>query len=840
MKNVENQNQSSGASASANEVAPPTVETHSDPLDTPAADSHLPYELTPETPGGGESSEHTPAEILARLQRFYLYGERPAREVAPTDDESALPAALHPYRDLSRHRYEYPLCVNGKGPGAVLRSLAEVIDELIAGTVEEGDEGERMKRHMYRVESAIKTRIEKGAGDVLSTMWVEAAADVVSASKLSHEKKEILSRDLNRAGQTLTAEADLMACTDHTPMRLFMLAARSDWQSRCAGWRDELATLIERLQDILVVDDEHAPEATSPDHLRDTVGPRTGDDIDPRAMSEILGASELGTPLAGERRRRIEAALSTLRAIAPVYGVGDGKPPFDVHAVVKSGEVAVREHETRMVRFADFYKAVRIARLEIANGYRESVHDTFFAEFDRRHLTGDELSLCPPILLALESEPLAGREAAVLDLLRTDMPIKILLVIDALFEDVDDGRTIRASWKPLLAGAAIAANRVFVLQSPVSRPSLIQEWMGRGMGFDGPSLFAVYARSGDTVTDSTYLDAAAAAESRCFPVVVFDPSQGERLADRIRVSDNPQSEGDWPQESFAYRAAGGDAVAMDLAFTPAEFLFCDRRFASYFWMAPPRLWHESMVPFNEFIEMDLESHPGRIPYVTTVDEKGRVGRAVTRLPIVEAVLGQRAYWRQLQETGGIHNSFVIDAITEKKQRLAEEKRLEVEEIEKNYIAQIDQDIGELTREIVQRIANRLIEDDAHVSDLPARPVERAAPAIVDPVREPAEKPEQPTAPAADEADDDEVAALDDPYIDTPLCTSCNECTQLNSQLFAYNGNKQAFIKDASAGPYKDLVRAAELCPVHIIHPGKPADPNEPDLPQWVERAAPFV
>ena len=81
-----------------------------------------------------------------------------------------------------------------------------------------------------------------------------------------------------------------------------------------------------------------------------------------------------------------------------------------------------------------------------------------------------------------------------------------------------------------------------------------------------------------------------------------------------------------------------------------------------------------------------------------------------------------------------------------------------------------------------------------------------------------------------------MVVVTDAYIDTPLCTSCNECTQLNSRIFAYNGNKQAEVKDAGAGPFSDIVRAAELCPVHIIHPGKPKNPSEPGLDEWVKRA----
>ena len=61
--------------------------------------------------------------------------------------------------------------------------------------------------------------------------------------------------------------------------------------------------------------------------------------------------------------------------------------------------------------------------------------------------------------------------------------------------------------------------------------------------------------------------------------------------------------------------------------------------------------------------------------------------------------------------------------------------------------------------------------------------------------------------------------------------------------FAYvNRNKRSLalnMKDPKGGPYKDLVLAAERCPVRIIHPGTPLDPNEKDLAKWLERGKKF-
>jgi pyruvate-ferredoxin/flavodoxin oxidoreductase len=116
----------------------------------------------------------------------------------------------------------------------------------------------------------------------------------------------------------------------------------------------------------------------------------------------------------------------------------------------------------------------------------------------------------------------------------------------------------------------------------------------------------------------------------------------------------------------------------------------------------------------------------------------------------------------------------------------------------------------------------------------AAPVAMAAPAAVATVAAVA----APAAVVATSPADDDGLAID-PYIDSENCTSCNECTNLNGKLFAYNANKQAYIKDPKAGTFAQLVTAAERCPAALIHPGTPLNPKEKDLAKWVKRAEKF-
>ena len=58
-------------------------------------------------------------------------------------------------------------------------------------------------------------------------------------------------------------------------------------------------------------------------------------------------------------------------------------------------------------------------------------------------------------------------------------------------------------------------------------------------------------------------------------------------------------------------------------------------------------------------------------------------------------------------------------------------------------------------------------------------------------------------------------------------------------MFQYNSDKMAYIADPSSGTFSQLVQAAEKCPVKIIHPGSPLNPDEPDLENLKARAAKF-
>ncbi|MFP4080426.1 MAG: ferredoxin, partial [Ectothiorhodospira sp.] len=77
------------------------------------------------------------------------------------------------------------------------------------------------------------------------------------------------------------------------------------------------------------------------------------------------------------------------------------------------------------------------------------------------------------------------------------------------------------------------------------------------------------------------------------------------------------------------------------------------------------------------------------------------------------------------------------------------------------------------------------------------------------------------------------------WVESNECTTCDECLEIAPGAFVYNDDKQVVVKDPKGAPYKDLVRAAEKCPALAIHPGTPANPDEPDAEKLMKRAAKF-
>jgi ferredoxin len=224
------------------------------------------------------------------------------------------------------------------------------------------------------------------------------------------------------------------------------------------------------------------------------------------------------------------------------------------------------------------------------------------------------------------------------------------------------------------------------------------------------------------------------------------------------------------------------------AFTFVDFAALDERYAHHLARIPAERWDDTLVPVDEALAGDPRGEPDRVPCIFMVDADNRLQKVLVDEKLLREARRCREAWHSLQELGGIHNSHA-------QRMLAEERLAHAEQASEPAEAN-----------------EALVRSDAETGSGP----------VADSI------PEPPAEPSPDEA-----------YIETARCTTCNECTQINDKMFAYDENRQAYIADPDAGTYAQLIEAAESCQVSIIHPGKPRNPNEPDLDELLKRAEPF-
>jgi ferredoxin len=195
-----------------------------------------------------------------------------------------------------------------------------------------------------------------------------------------------------------------------------------------------------------------------------------------------------------------------------------------------------------------------------------------------------------------------------------------------------------------------------------------------------------------------------------------------------------------------------------------------------------------------------------------------------------------SYWHTLQAVAGTRDEYAISAADRARQETLEEAAEERKKLETAHQQELDKVREETAGEVMQRLTEVLMGLDLTKV--------QTAPAVVSPTTTaaaptPSEAPSAEAPPEATVEEEEDEVSFDEPYIDSVLCTSCNDCMKFNPLTFIYNENKQAMIGDAKAATFEQLVLAAEKCPARCIHPGKPLNPDEPNLDELIERAKPF-
>jgi hypothetical protein len=721
---------------------------------------------------------------------FHLTGRRPAPPLEPIDDTDLRPALLARYRDLTRLRYDFPLVlVDRPAPGArFARSLTDLVSELARNAAPAGATGEALRKQLLHLERDIRRAAAAGTTGRLSAMWKAAVQRLPSGGDPT------LHESLLHAGLSMGVDGEVVDCDEAMPAKLLRHAWQVVQGEKFARVRRDVNALTMKLSDILRADFVHSEAGRKPESLASAVGTGQRHLFDFDRMSRLLALGSPASHLSDTRRKRIEWALSVLQGqhFFPAPGVDAYAFEFDTCRGVKQ---AFAERLSRMV---EMVKAMSIAELEVDGRYDAAHHDGFFDAYDEHSLTPQDLEIFPDYFVTLRGRPAVSADANLMDLLSSGIPVKLLVETEDILEESNVGRGQFAYGvrSVQLATLAVGLGDIFVLQSTGSNLLQLHERIRSGLSARVPALFSVYtATAAHCGTIPRYLVSAAAMQSRAFPAFTYDPTAGEDLATRFSLEDNPQPDRDWPVMKLEYADESLQRTTEDLAFTFADFVSADPRHAGHFARVPRSGWNGHLVPVADWLARPAAGEQ-QVPCLVAVDSENALQRLVVDERLVNAAKRCLENWHRLQELGGIHSSHAERLLARERAAWEEQKRQEIE-----------------------ALAGTAAKPAAPATPAPA--VQAAAPAEAPAEAEPERNP-------------------DEAWIETIRCSTCNECTQINDQMFAYNDNKQAYIKDVKAGTYRQLVEAAESCQLSIIHPGKPINPKEPGLEELLERARPFL
>ncbi len=629
-----------------------------------------------------------------------------------------------------------------------------------------------------------------------------------------------------------------LGCGEKTAIHLFTGTVTALMQPRVRAFVAKLDGLIDGLEKHIRMKLTESMDLTDTRAVLAAMDAHTGGDLTLAKLSANLSAARGGEPIDAQWLRWVTQLLEKLKDLRWRYvegPTGRGRAemgivnatgctsvwgstfpfnpypfPWTSHLFQDAPSVAMGLFEGHMAKMADGFKAVRMAEIELAGGYRPQTHDAQFTYFNWQQFTAEEWHLCPPVVAV-------GGDGAMYDIgfqnlsraLMTGMPVKILVVDTQVYSNTG-GQACTSGFISQVADMSpygkqqhgkreirkeisligMTHRSAYIAQSAICNPTHLIESYIDGLNSRRPALFNIYAVCppehgvGD---DRSVEQSRLAVESRAYPLFRYDPDRGVTFSECVSLEGNPALEADWPEYTLRYRDEDGSEQSMTLPLTFADFALTEGRFAKQFRKAPPDTWNDDMILLAEFLELDTDAREGRYPYIWAVDKNNRLMRVLVSAELARSCEERRHFWQQLRDVAGLDREQVDE------EAIARRARAEL--------------IGKLTASLASLGDGVAIDAPASA---PAAPVSAANADGFEPV-----------------------------YVDTPECTACDECINLAPKVFAYNGDRKVVVLNPKGAKFADLVKAAEKCTAGCLHPGTPWNANEPGLDKLIARAAKY-
>ncbi len=800
----------------------------------------------------------TTESILRTLRHFHL-GNPDAASALKAVGNNLLPALLAPFRDTSRLRYDYPLFLmppalaeSTTEASELTKPLGQLLSDCVDSMSSRPDDATILKDNIGWIERDIRDRIRDIDGPVDALSNIKTSSDaLIKHLKLEKQNQQKLAEDIESLLSTIPAGGQLLSYGRYPAIHLLMHVVACKVEPRHKRFLKEIDSHINDLKSLLDVDWNKSEESRKPEQLKQSIG--ATDRIDTAVLSKVMKHSQGSLVMSPQRKQRIEKTLEVLekyrhqKTIVQFIHNGSLDEPWlnsrkDIETLVSDDpcDRAMRLFDESASRLADVFKSVRTADLETQNIYDAAVHDPWFENFSWEAFSQDELLLVPTVI-AFESADHAATSgmSSFSRLLNSGRPVQVFVRVQA---HNNPGASSEEdpfnSYRTELGYLGISHRQAVVSQASAARHQHLIQRYTSALDATRTSLHLINIGLRPTGQDNglnAWLVAGAALEGRVHPFFFVNPSAGDSGVDKFDFSGNPQPERDWPIHPYSYHDSDGNRIDTELAFTFADYALLIERLYNHFAIIPAECISSDLIPVAEFIKLPESETYHRIPYIWAVDENNVLHRLAVTRAMIHACKDRLNFWHSLQEFAGVKNAFIDKAVAETRTELEAKATIEREQLLAAHQAEIARVKSESAAEVMGRLTDILLEMDL------SSPLPMATMKMPPKAQSQAEtKPEAANTVETDaETDTDEDEIIEEAWIDSALCTSCNDCLAINPVLFVYNENNQAYLSDLSTGTYAHLVEAAEICPSKCIHPGLPIDKSEKDLDELIARAAPF-
>jgi pyruvate-ferredoxin/flavodoxin oxidoreductase len=320
-------------------------------------------------------------------------------------------------------------------------------------------------------------------------------------------------------------------------------------------------------------------------------------------------------------------------------------------------------------------KALRAAKLELADQFNPAVDTKRLSTISWRDFSPEEMDLMPAMLtVSGDGAAFDIGFGAMSRVLAGGTPIKAIVLNTGSYSNTG-GQASTASYTGQdadLARYGKAHNgksesrkelgllasfhpRVFACATATALHShFLQTALALLEYRDGSAVMEVYTPCGTengVAEDLSNARSRLAVESRMAPLFVHDPRRGESLPERFSLDGNPDPSALWTNRTLRYVDDSGQVALLETPLTPAEFALGEVRFAKQFRRLAAEQF-DNAIPIAEYVELPTAERVGKVPFIWSTDKKNAIIQVECLPGIVALVEDRRHYWQTLQFLAG--------------------------------------------------------------------------------------------------------------------------------------------------------------------------------------------